>query len=167
MVARFDQLESIIARRTGGSPAQLVLWRRVRDALVATGLSVPTQAQLFEATPHPAALGSFITLLSRSLVNREQEDLAAADRLWQEVAEVIDDTDESLPAWLAAYDVFYRWAEGQGKAPDLNGATGYLHCSAMAVGTSAAYESFPTTVGSMLNTYGYLGEEGACGTRAE
>ena len=162
-----EQPSAVLARRAGGSPAQAVLWSRAAQVLAESGLKTSVQVSLLKATPHPGALEAFASLLSRSLQNREKEDFLAADRLWQQVVEVIDDTEETLPAWLAAYEVFYRWTAAQGQSPDLNGATGYLHCSALAVGTGEAYQTFPTTVSTMLEAYGYAGEEGGCKARAE
>jgi len=153
----------VVDRRAGGSPSQRLLWQRAHHAIAGTYLAQTTQIQLLEAAPSPSALEAFATLLQRALAYREEIFDDAANRVWEHLVEAIDDSEETLPAWLAALEVFFRWTEAKGLNPHLNGATGFLHCSALAVGTADHYPSFPVAVQTMLDTYGYAGEEGTCG----
>ena len=147
------RFSALIDTRGRGSPAQTLLWQRVVEAGVALEADRETIAEVLRQAPEPAGAQAFWTLSAR----HPTKDVGAS---WRALTLAVDESDETLAAWLRALAKFFEMTERDGQAPTLPGALGYLDCCAAAVGTGDRYTTFPATVEAMLDTYGYTGEEG-------
>ncbi|HSH09748.1 MAG TPA: hypothetical protein VK995_05135 [Oceanipulchritudo sp.] len=109
-----------------------------------------TMNRLSEAAPS----ADTIRLLEQFL-EREENPLEGINRFLKEV----DDSDEPLEEWLQAFEILAYYLESTPHRPSLSTAIGYLHCCQAVSHTGARYATFPMTVETMLETYGYSGEE--------
>lgn len=113
-------------------------------------LEQPELEIIANSLPHPAAarhLGQYLS--------REPDPQEALRRFLQEV----DESEEGLKDWLAAFAHFARHVEQTHHRPNLTDAMGYLHCCEAVTHTGARYESLPMSVESMLSIHGYEGPE--------
>jgi hypothetical protein len=71
----------------------------------------------------------------------------------------VDESDEPLEEWLKAFEVMALFLDSTPHRPGLSQILGYLHCCQAVSHTGARYATFPMTVETMLETYGYSGEQ--------
>lgn len=110
--------------------------------------------QIGLSCPGPKALRQFSQFLAR-----ESDATTALETFFKEV----DESEESLEDWMEAFAVLANGLEATRYRPTLLMALGYLHCCEAVAHTGAQYETFPMTVETMLETYGYEGESDSGG----
>jgi hypothetical protein len=141
------KIETMAARKSGGSPALLLAWKGALESLPA--LPGDSLELVTEAVPSPDTLRQLGRFLAR-----EPEPGTGLKAFLKEV----DDSPESLAEWLKAFEVFAIFLESTPHRPSLSQATGYLHCCVSMARTGSSYGTFPLAVETMLETYGYAGE---------
>jgi len=105
--------------------------------------------RLSQAAPSPDT-----TRLLEQFLAREEDPTAGLQRFLEEV----DESDEPLEEWLQAFEILAYFLESTSHRPSLTDALGYLHCCQAVSHMGARYATFPMTVETMLETYGYTGE---------
>ena len=130
-----------------GTASLKIAWKVALESLPA--LSTAEVETVALATPSPDCLRQFGQYLGR-----EADPAGALSKFLQEV----DESDEELKEWMKAFEVLACFLESTAHRPGLGSATGYLHCCQAVSHTGARYASFPMTVETMLETYGYAGE---------
>ena len=138
--------EAVSEQRAKGAVSLKIAWRGALESLPA--LPADLLETLAPALPSPDTVRQFGRFLAR-----EKNPAAALTAFFKEV----DESDESLEEWLSAFEVLAYFLESTPHRPTLGEAVGYLHCCAAVAHTGARYASFPMTVETMLETYGYSG----------
>ncbi|MEX0326621.1 MAG: hypothetical protein AB3N33_11100 [Puniceicoccaceae bacterium] len=142
------KVEHIASGKSNGSPGQQLAWLNALESF--PSLEGQNMDLLLEAIPSPEnarKLGQFLS--------REEDHGPALEAFLKQV----DESEESLEEWLKAFEVFACFIESTAHRPSLSQATGYLHCCATVAHTGSSYATFPMAVETMLETYGYKGEE--------
>jgi hypothetical protein len=141
-------IEGLVEDRAKGTASLKIAWKSAFESFP----SLP--AELLEPVastlPSPDTARHFARFLGR-----EADPAAAVRKFLQEVEE----SDEQLEEWINAFEVLAYFLESTPHRPSLTHALGYLHCCAAVSHTGARYATFPMTVETMLETYGYCGEE--------
>lgn len=140
-------IDELSEARANGVSSLRIAWTNALESL--PKLAPEQFRQVAEVFPSPDTARHFGRFLSR-----EQSPAEAMVQLLQEV----DESDESLEEWMNAFEVLAYFLDSTPHRPSLTQALGYLHCCAAVSHTGARYASFPMTVETMLETYGYSGE---------
>lgn len=144
-------IRKLARQRANGSESLRLAWEQALATLP------PMQESQLEAiaraAPSPLSARQLAGFLSR-----EQAPAQAVGRFFDEVAE----SEEPLEEWLKALSVLAGGLRSTAHRPDLRMAMGYLHCCEAVAHTGARYETFPMTVETMLETYGYEGSSDSC-----
>jgi hypothetical protein len=143
-------IDQISETRAAGATSLRMAWQSALESLPA--LPDTLLAQIGPALPSPDATRHLARFLAR-----EADPPAAVEQFLQEV----DDSDESLDEWMLAFEVMAYFLDSTPHRPGLTQALGYLHCCAAVAHSGARYATFPLTVETMLETYGYAGEDQA------
>jgi hypothetical protein len=142
-----EQIESLANKRSGGVASLYISWRQ---SLAAFPPLPPDVLQtLVMALPSPAASRHLAVYLSRETDPQQ----AVIDFL-----KAVDESDEDLKDWLAAFSVFANFIDSTAHRPNLTTAAGYLHCCEAIIQSGARYATFAQTAETMLSTYGYEGQ---------
>ncbi len=134
----------LAAQRAGGAASLALAWRQALGML--PKMAKGDLERLARALPRPATARHLARMLAR-----EPDATAAIQEFFREV----DDSAESLEAWLEAFGVLGGWLENTAHRPGFTQALGYLHCCAAVVDSGARYATLPATVATMLETYGF------------
>ena len=141
-----DHLHKLANERAGGAESLRLSWLQALNSL--PELDGETFELLARALPSPAATRQLAIFLSR------EADPAGAV---QQFLTGVDESGESLEAWLSAFEAFTNYIRGTAHRPTLSQALGYLHCCEAIIESGPRYETFPMAVMTMLETYGYEG----------
>ena len=145
-------IRKLARQQANGSESLRIAWEQ---ALATLPPIQETQLEsIARAAPSPLVARQLAAFLSR-----EASPGQALERFFAEVAE----SEEPLEEWLAALSVLAGGIRSTAHRPDLHMAMGYLHCCEAVAHTGARYETFPMTVETMLETYGYEGASDSCG----
>ncbi|MEX0331398.1 MAG: hypothetical protein AB3N64_08255 [Puniceicoccaceae bacterium] len=142
------KVEEIASGKSNGSPGQRLAWLNALETF--PSLEGPNMDLLLKAIHSPEVARMLGLFLSR---DEHSEPALAA------FMEQVDESEESLEEWLKAFEVFACFIESTAHRPSLSQARGYLHCCATVAHTGSSYATFPMAVETMLETYGYKGEE--------
>lgn len=143
------KIEAIAAGKSQGSPGQRVAWLTALESFPAVaGTDMDILLAAIQGPDAARRLGLFLS--------RETDPEAALQAFLREV----DESEESLEEWIRAFEVFACFIDSTAHRPTLGQATGYLHCCAAVAHLGSRYATFPMAVETMLETYGYSGEQG-------
>ena len=142
------KIQDIASKRAHGSPAALAAWQNALEAL--PDLPDAELEIILEASPSHET----IRFLGR-FIGREEDPAEGIKAFLKEV----DESTEPLSEWMRSLEVFALFIESTPHRPSLRQATGYLHCCVSLERTGSSYATFTMAVETMLETYGYAGEE--------
>ena len=142
-------IDQIAETRASGTSPLSIAWKSALESLPA----LPDDMFKAVAMAFPSAdtARHFANFLAR-----EEDPVTAMETFIREV----DESDESLEEWMNAFEVMAYFLDSTPHRPSLRQTLGYLHCCAAVSHTGARYATFPMTVETMLETYGYGGEHG-------
>ena len=141
-------IDQIAETRANGASSLRIAWKGALQSLP----ELPDEMfkRVAMAIPSADTTRHFAHFLAR-----EGDPLAAMETFFKEV----DESDEPLEEWMSAFEVMAYFLDSTPHRPSLSQALGYLHCCAAVSHTGARYASFPMTVETMLETYGYAGAQ--------
>ena len=142
-----NTLEDLANERANGSPSQKIAWTTALQSLPT--LSPEKLCLLGKEMASP----ELARILGRFL-GRESDPETALDQFFREV----DESEEPLEEWFKALEVLSYFLESTPHRPSLGQALGYLHCSVAMAHTGSSFTTFPLTVETMLETYGFDGQ---------
>ncbi|KAF0095580.1 MAG: hypothetical protein E1N59_1075 [Puniceicoccaceae bacterium 5H] len=125
-------------------------WRQALEQLLTAGASAEDILPLRDAIEEPANVRSLARLLAH--------DPHPSHSL-EQLNDAVDASSEDLAAWLKSLTVLQKWLEGEGRTTTLKQAVGYVECSAAANDMQAMKLELDVMVESMLDSYGYSGED--------
>jgi hypothetical protein len=141
-------IHDIASKRAHGSPSALAAWQNALEPF--PDLPGPELAIILEAAPSHETIRPLGRFIGR------EEDPAQGVR---DFLKVVDESPEPLSEWMKSIEVFALFIESTPHRPSLRQVTGYLHCCLSLERTGTSYATFTMAVETMLETYGYAGEE--------
>jgi hypothetical protein len=142
-----EHIEALADKRAGGIASLGISWRQ--SLAVLPPLPPDILQNLVLALPSPGAARHLAGFLSRE---------ADPQRAVLDFLKVVDESDEDLEDWLAAFSIFATHIDGTAHRPNLTEATGYLHCCEAVIQSGPRYATFAQTTETLLDTYGYEGK---------
>jgi len=143
-----DPIAALASQRSGGHPSQRLLWEQLLQNLASLGM--PGWEDLASDIPSLGAGQSLLSLLRKD--SRPQEAMAAFQ-------EALKSSEERTADWLLGLEVLEHHLRSENAAVGLREALGYLECCAVVIESGPRYGTFPDTVRTMLETYGFEGHQ--------
>ncbi|MBK1878416.1 hypothetical protein [Pelagicoccus mobilis] len=154
-----DSISRAIDRKCGSIVSLSILWKKAAATLLESGASEASAVSLIDG------LGSARSV--EALVAGVSQEGRTVDEFLSGLSSSVDESIYSIDAWLEAFErVLARLVEENRRASPTS-ILGYVQCTAEFASQTAVHERLPDLIQSMLDEYGFEGEEGCVSGGAE
>lgn len=154
-----DQVLEVIERKCAGIVSLQLAWKRSASRLMSSDVSEANAAKLVERMGSPRDLDALVTGLA--------QEGRGVDVFFEELLVWVDESNFRLEAWIEAFEVLGEFLRKAGRSSSPTSMINYVHCTAEFASSGQDRSSLPDLVESMLEQYGFDGDEGRCSSGVE
>lgn len=153
-----ESVLSAIARKCGSIVSLSVVWEGAARKLLASGVNEVDAVALLEGLRSPR---NFDSLVSGIVAGG-----GSVEGFLKNLRALVDESSFSLAAWFSAIEVVQARLVREGRSASPDSIVGYIQCTAEFGAGVGQGEGLAAIVLSMLDQYGFEGQEGCATSEA-